>query len=106
VQEGHNGAWAMGGPTTVVKDIVGKDADDFETIARRYLKNRPITKQTLANKFKAALFMIKAMLLPSWDFEKMEKDNVFPKFKNETFAPASEEWSRERLANQVEPLVV
>ncbi|MGI9552730.1 MAG: NmrA family NAD(P)-binding protein, partial [Aurantibacter sp.] len=42
VQEGHNGAWAMGGPTTVVKDIVGKDADDFETIARRYLKNRPI----------------------------------------------------------------
>lgn len=105
VQEGHNGTWAHGGPTTVVKDIVGKEADDFETIARRYLKDQPIAKQTLANKVKAGLFMIKALLSPGWDLKKLERDSVFPKFKNEKMAPESEEWIREHSGNQVEPLV-
>jgi len=49
--------------------------------------------------------MIKAMLSPGWDLEKLEKDSVFPKFKNETFAPTSEEWIREHTGNQSEPLV-
>jgi len=99
-QEGHKGAWTINAPTTVVRDIVGKEADDFETITRRYLSELPIAKQTLTNKFKAIFFMIKAMLLPGWDMEKFEKERVFPKFKNEQFAPESKEWRGEHNALQ------
>lgn len=105
VQEGHKGTWGIGGPTSVVKDIVGKEADDFETIARRHLRDRPITEQTLANKVKAVFFMLKAILLPAWDLKKLEKDSIFPKFKNETFAPASDEWVKEHPTKPVEHLV-
>ena len=95
VQEGHKGTWAMNAPTKVVKDIVGKEADDFETIVRRYLISQPITKQTLVNKIKAIFFMIKAMLLPTWDMEKFEKERGFPKFQNMMFSSESNEWRKE-----------
>lgn len=92
VQEGHKGTWAINAPTNVVKDIVGKEADDFETIARRYLLSQPISAQTLANKIKAILFMMKAMLLPTWDMEKFEKERSFPKFQNMMLSLEDADW--------------
>jgi hypothetical protein len=102
VQEGYKGTWAINAPTTVVKDIVGKEADDFETIVRRYLISQPITKQTLSNKIKAIFFMIKAMLLPTWDMEKFEKERGFPKFQNMMFSSDSDEWRMEHKVSQLE----
>ncbi len=92
VQEGHKGTWAINAPTSVVKDIVGKEADDFETIVKRYLLTQPMAKQTIANKIKAIGFMIKAMLTPVWNMEKYEKEQGFPKFKEMKFSSLSSEW--------------
>lgn len=100
IQEGHKGTWAINGPTTVVKDIVGKEADDFETIARRYLSNQPIAKQTFLNKIKAILFMMKAMLSSAWNLEKFEKERNLPGFGNMIFSSASTEWRREHNAQE------
>ncbi len=102
IKEGHKGTWAINAPTKVVKDIVGKEADDFETIVRRYLISQPITKQTLANKIKAIFFMIKAMLLPTWDMEKFEKERGFPKFQNMMFSSESNEWRKEHNVSLLE----
>jgi len=102
VREGHKGTWTINAPTSVVKDIVGKEADDFETIVRRYLISQPITKQTLANKIKAIFFMIKAMLLPTWDMEKFENERGFPKFQNLMFSSESDEWRKEHNVSQLE----
>ena len=102
VQEGHKGTWAKNAPTKVVKDIVGKEADDFETIVRRYLISQPIAEQTLANKIKAIFFMIKAMLLPTWDMEKFEKERGFPKFQNMMFSSESNEWRKEHNVSLLE----
>ena len=102
IQEGYKGTWTKNAPTSVVRDIVGKEADDFETITRRYLGTQSIAKQTLANKIKAIFFMIKAMLLPTWDMVRFEKERAFPRFKMETFASESEEWLREH--NALQPL--
>ena len=101
VQEGHKGTWAFNGPTSVVKDIVGKEADDFETIARRYLNNQPIAKQTLANKIRAVFFMIRAMILPTWNMEKLEKERTFPSFGNMTSSSESDEWRQEHNVSQL-----
>ena len=95
VQEGFQGTWTQNAPTNVVKDIVGKDADDFETIVRRYLLTQPIAKQTLANKIKAIFFMIRAMILPGWDMEKFEKQRALPKSQNMQFPSDSTTWQQE-----------
>ncbi|MFV1975595.1 MAG: NmrA family NAD(P)-binding protein [Candidatus Scalindua sp.] len=102
IKEGYKGTWAINAPTSVVKDFVGKEADDFETIVRRYLISQPITKQTLANKIKAILFMIKVMLLPTWDMERFEKERDFPKFQNMMFSSDSNEWRKEHNASKLE----
>jgi uncharacterized protein YbjT (DUF2867 family) len=96
VEEGHKGTWAVNGPTNVVKDIVGKEPDDFETIARRYLLSQPMAKQTLANKFRAILFMMKAMMSPSWNMDSFEEQQGMPKFPNMKHSSESKEWLHER----------
>jgi len=94
VQEGPKGTWTINAPTSVVRDIVGKEADDFETIARNYLGNIPMAKQTLANKLKALVFMIKTIFTQAWDMEKFERERGFPKFKNMMLSSQSDDWRR------------
>lgn len=102
IPEGHNGTWEVNGPTTVVKDIVGKEADDFETIARNYLSQYPIAKQTLSNKLKAMAFMIKMLFTPAWDMEKFEKEQGLPKFSGMAFSNQSSEWLATHQKSNIE----
>ena len=107
IQEGHHGTWTENAPTNVVKDIVGKEADDFETIVRRYLLTQSVSKQTLANKIKGIFFMMRAMLLPSWDMGKFENQRALPKSQNMTFAMDSNEWRKEHQAIKIlEPVII
>lgn len=95
VKDGYNGGFEINAPTTVVKDIVGKEADDFETIARRYLKDNPMVKQSLLNKIKTMRIMMKAMLTTKWNVKKYEIEQGFPNFKNMLLSNDSNEWKKE-----------
>ncbi|MDN5216112.1 NmrA family NAD(P)-binding protein [Fulvivirgaceae bacterium BMA12] len=99
IREGQHNTWNFNAPTSVVRDIVGKEADDFETIVRRYLLPHPMANQTFVNKIKAMIFMIKAMLTPSWDPEKFEKEQGFPVFKHMTLSGLSKEWKATHVTN-------
>lgn len=99
VKEGHHGTWNLNAPNNVVKDIVGKEADDFEAIVRRYLLPQPIARQTLTNKIKAIVFMMKVMFTPAWDMEEFEKEANFPRFKDMMFSSKSEEWNTSHKTN-------
>ena len=92
IKEAQQGGFAMGAPTTVVKDIVGKEADDFETIARRYLKDHPMLRQSLSNKISTMGLMMKSMFTPLWNMDRFEKEQGFPRLKNMMFSNESEEW--------------
>lgn len=93
VRDGQNGVFAINSPTSVVKDIVGKEADDFEIITRRYLKNNPMVKQTLSNKIKTMGFMMKAMMTAKWNMKQYERKQGFPNFSNMLLSNDSEEWN-------------
>ena len=41
-----------GGVITVVKDITGRDQEDFETIDREVVADMPESKQSIGNKIK------------------------------------------------------
>lgn len=97
VKDGHNGGFAINAPTTVVKDIVEKEADDFETITRRYLKDNPMTRQTVSNKLKTMGIMTKAMMTPKWNMRKYEIEQGFPVFNKMMPSNDSEEWKSEHI---------
>lgn len=97
VKESHHGGFAINAPTTVVEDIVGKSADDFETITRRYLKGNPMLKQSFSNKVKTMMIMSKAMMTPKWNMEKYGSQQGFPNFPNMVLAKDSKEWNSTHL---------
>nr|WP_298998351.1 NmrA family NAD(P)-binding protein [uncultured Allomuricauda sp.] len=95
VKEGHNGGFSINAPTTTVQDIVGKPADDFETITRRYLNDNPMLKQSILNKFKAMKIMMKAIITPKWRMSEFERNQGFPLFENMMLSNESPEWKSE-----------
>lgn len=92
IKDAQEGAFAINAPTSVVKDIVGKEADSFEIISRRYLEGNPMSRQSIGNKLKTLGIMTKAMITPLWDMKKFEKESGFPSFKNMMLSVESEEW--------------
>jgi len=103
IKEGPAGTWGINAPTNVVKDIVGKEADDFETITKRYLTSHPMAKQTFTNKLKAMLFMLKVVFTPAWDMDRFEREQSFPKFKETQLSSQSTEWLATHQLSNVEP---
>jgi len=95
IQEATLGTFAMGAPTSVVMDIVGREAEDFETIARRYIDEDPAAQRTLTNKLRALLNMVKVMLTPVPDLDRYEREMGFPLFKDMELSSKSKEWCQE-----------
>ena len=60
----QQGAFAVGGPTDVVRRITGREAEDYETIVRRYAAAMPDVKPSLSAKLKLFAIMNLAMLRP------------------------------------------
>lgn len=92
IKDGHNGGFAINAPASTVQDIVGKPADDFETITRRYLKDNLMVKQSILNKFKTMGILMKAMTTSKWKMTEFEKNQGFPIFKKMMLSNDSEEW--------------
>jgi len=58
-------AFAAGAPTDVVRIITGRQAEDFETIARRYVSKTPEARRSFATQFKLMLELIISILRPA-----------------------------------------
>jgi hypothetical protein len=58
-------AFAVNAPTDVVRRITGREAEDFETIARRYVATIPGARRSFATQFKLMLGLIISMLRPA-----------------------------------------
>ena len=67
--------------TSVVKDITGRDPEDFETIARREFANSPEMEPKFKNKIKAFKGFVKMMLTGTPSVEKLEKKYGIPSSK-------------------------
>jgi NAD(P)H dehydrogenase (quinone) len=94
MKEFEKNAFAVGGSvTTVIKDITGREPEDFETMARREFAIRPDARRTLMNKFKAIYNFIKMLLTPTPDMIAYEKSANIPRFiKGMEFVENNENW--------------
>ncbi len=71
---------AYGGVTDVVKELTGREPEDFETIARRVVAKMPEANQSLPNKLKAIFNFMKIAFTKTPDLDRYEKQQHFPNF--------------------------
>jgi len=79
-------------PNNVVRELTGNEPEDFETIARRYLAERPEGKQSFINKFKAIKFFIKMLMTPTPDMDKYEQQQGHPVIKDPVYSANADDW--------------
>lgn len=63
-EEQKAGTWELGAPTSVVKDLTGREPEDFSTIAQRYAR-RPATRRSARNLARAVWDMTLVGLVPA-----------------------------------------
>jgi NAD(P)H dehydrogenase (quinone) len=65
----QRGSFAVGAPTGVVREIGGREPEDFETIVRRYLARSSFSKRRMALVARAAWNMARAIATPVPDLK-------------------------------------
>jgi len=90
--EYRRGAFAVHAPNTVVKELSGRDPDDFETIARRVMATRPEAVQTFRAKLKAIGDFMKILAAPKIDPDAIERRRDHVLLKTPTFVRDSQAW--------------
>ena len=97
-EEAFNGTMEVSAPTNVVKEIVGRDPEDFETIARRYIADSSVAQPSVVNKLRALKNFVKVMLTRVPDLETYHRAQGHPTLKNPEFCYQNKEWRAEHEA--------
>jgi hypothetical protein len=85
-------AFAVGAPTNVVRELTGREPEDFETICRRYVAERPEAVRSFTNKITALSRLMRAMLMRTPDMDAFERTQNHPPLAHPAFAQDTTEW--------------
>ncbi|MDJ0717649.1 MAG: NmrA family NAD(P)-binding protein [Prochloraceae cyanobacterium] len=91
-EEYRRNAFGLGGVTNAVKEVAGREPEDFETITRRYVTQRAEAKLSLTNKLKAVRNFVQIILTPVPDLDKYERDYNYPAIAKSAYAPDFNSW--------------
>ncbi len=95
------GTWAMGGPTTHVRDVAGVEPEDFLTIARRYVTG-PESQRTARNFIRQTWQFLLTGLVPMHRLERFERRQQHPQPAHPRLSGQSALWRNEHLATTEE----
>ena len=97
------GTFAMGAPTDHVAELTGRPAEDFESIARRYLADPDLVAPGLraGSKLGAFAFLARMLLTRVPDFDRWEDQRGLPRLSNPLLAHDHAAWRRHALAEQL-----
>ncbi len=95
-------AFAVNAPTDAVRRITGREAEDFETIARRSVATTPGARRSFATQFKLMFGMIISLLRPAPRTAPYLALDEFSDRSHVVFSADSPEWrqSHEQQANE------
>lgn len=85
-------AFAVGAPTDVVRELTGRDPEDFETICRRYVTARPEAYRSFGKKLSALSRLLRAALMRTPDMGAFERDQNHPPIAAPAFSQEAQEW--------------
>ena len=90
-EEQKAGTWEIGAPTTHVRDLTGREPEDFATIARRYAQ-RPDTRRTPGNLARALWDMTLIGLVPPPRLDRFVRLQQHPEPAHPTLSINSQHW--------------
>ena len=96
-------AFGVNAPTDVVRRITGREAEDFETIARRYADTSPEARPSFAIKFKLMLGLIISLLRPAPKTAPYLALDEFSERSHVVFSADSPEWRHSHEPQASEP---
>ena len=85
-------AFAVGAPTDVVRELTGREPEDFETICRRYVAERPEALPSLSKKMGALSRLLRAISMRTPNMEAFQRAQNHPPLSNPAFAQQAAEW--------------
>jgi uncharacterized protein YbjT (DUF2867 family) len=91
------GTWAMGGPTTHVRDVAGVEPEDFLTIARRYVTGTD-TRRTPGNFIRQSWLFLLTGLLPMHRLDRFERRQQHPQPVHPLMSGQSARWRNEHIS--------
>ncbi len=91
-EEYRRGAFAVNAPTRDVKTVGGRMPESFESIASRYVANRPDLKPSISGKLNALAGFLKILVTRAPDIADIEAQNDFVMLKSPTFCLDDAEW--------------
>jgi hypothetical protein len=97
------GTFAVGAPTDHVETLTGRPPEDFETIARRYLKQPDLIVPGLRAGTKLGAFLSLARMLFTRvpDFDRWEREHLLPSLKRPLLAHESPDWRARAQAQRL-----
>ncbi len=84
--------FAVNAPNSVVRDLTGQEAEDFETITRQVVAERPEALQTFGNKLKAIRNFLKIPFTFGTNPQAIERRAEHVLLKSPTFNRDSQSW--------------
>ncbi len=96
-------AFGVNAPTDVVRRITGREAEDFETIARRYVATTEGVRPSFAIQFKLMLGMIILLLRPAPKTAPYLALDEFSERSHVVFSADSPEWRQSHEPQASEP---
>ena len=91
-EEYRRGTFAINAPNNVVRDLTGQEAEDFETITRRVVAERPEALQTFGNKLNAIRNFLTIPFTFGTNPEEIERRAEHVLLKSPTFDRDSQSW--------------
>ena len=91
-EEYRRGTFAINAPNNVVQDLTGQQTEDFETITRRVVAERPEALQTFGNKLNAIRNFLTIPFTFGTNPEEIERRAEHVLLKSPTFDRDSQSW--------------
>ena len=90
--EYRRGAFAVHAPTNVVRELTGREPEDFETITRRTVGTLPEAVRTVGNKLRAMRNFANILLSAKIDPDALERRRDHVLLESPTFVRDSQAW--------------
>jgi len=90
--EYRRGSFAVNAPTDAVRRVGGRLPEQFESIVRRAVAERPELRTTSLRRVKALLNFAKILLTPALDLTKVQSDRDYVRIPRPKFSQNSADW--------------
>jgi uncharacterized protein YbjT (DUF2867 family) len=92
LEEYRRDAFAVGAPTSAVQEVGGREPEEFEVIARRYLAANRNAVRTLGGFTRTMLAVLKTMVTPALDLDAYTRRADLPRLQSARYSGESPEW--------------